>query len=558
MSAGLAGGGSRRVLVVDDDPGGLSLLETLFRAHGYVTETAVDGLDALEKARAAPCAVVVTDILMPRMDGYQLCREWKADPVLRESPVVFYTATYTAQEDRDFATGVGADLFIVKPTDPDAIIRSVEALLTAHLEEGIDVREPTVTEETEVLREYNERLVAKLEHKITELEFALRAVDQEVEAKTGLIERLGEDIDRRKQAEKELQRSNELLRAVVYGSPLGIVATDPDGRVRLWNPGSERLFGWSELEMLERPYPFAGAEGVQHMLEVARGGASRSTVERLEGMGETSIDAEVYTAPLLDAAGEFDGVVVLIADLTQRAQIDRLKQDFVQVVGHELRTPLTTIIGYGDLLASMRAKGELEPEKVAELVERMRTQGAALAQLIDDLLVVLQLESEGLKLEMTCADARELVRGRAEAQRLTKHHKLVLDLPHEPAQLECDPSQLGLAFKNVLVNAVKFSPDGGEVRVCVTEDAGEVRIAVADDGIGIASEDLPNIFGLFTQLDMSTTRRFGGFGMGLYLTKRIVEAHRGHVEVESTPGAGSTFTIVLPTRAGPDPDGACA
>ena len=411
--------------------------------------------------------------------------------------------------------------------------------------------------ETHVLREYNGRLVAKLEHKIAELEEAnlgleraLHAVDSEVDAKTVLIERLSQDIERRKSVEHELQRTNELLRAVVYGSPLGIVATDHDGRVRVWNPGAERFFGWTEAEMLGRAYPFAEEGKLEGVLEIARGGATCTTVEALAGAEGTTTRAEVCTAPLIGAGGEFDGIVSLIADLTERAQIEKLKQEFVQVVGHELRTPLTTIIGYGDLLASMRARGDLEPEKVSELADRMRTQGVVLAQLIDDLVAVLQLQSEGLRLERTCADVSDLVRGRAQGQRLTKRHTLVLEVPPEPVQLVCDPVQLGLAVKNLLTNALKFSPDGGEVKVVVTSDGRKARVAVTDHGIGIASGEMPRIFELFAQLDMSTTRSFGGFGMGLYLTKRIVEAHHGTVEVQSVPGSGSTFTVVLPLDGG--------
>jgi signal transduction histidine kinase len=253
---------------------------------------------------------------------------------------------------------------------------------------------------------------------------------------------------------------------------------------------------------------------------------------------------------LRDDRGRFDGIVALIADTTERAQLERLKQDFVQVVSHELRTPLTTIIGYGDLLAQMGERGQLDPEKFAQLVERMRNQGSVLAQLVDDLISVLQFQAEGLRLDLTSADVAELVRMRANAQRMSERHELVLDLPDKPLQIVCDPVQLGLAIKNLLSNAVKYSPDGGVVRVSVAGEDGDVRIAVTDHGVGIPSEQMSRIFDLFTQLDMSTTRRFGGVGMGLYLTKRIVEAHHGRVDASSVPGEGSTFSIVLPVDGG--------
>lgn len=547
-----------RILVVDDDVAGRALLETVFKAHGYETWCACDGTEALDVAREHPVDLVITDILMPKMDGYQLVREWKADPGLSSSPVVFYTATYTEREDRDFADGLGADMFIIKPTDPDELFARVDELARAHVgEAGVAPREPTITDEPEVLREYNEVLVHKLEHKIAELEEANKilaraseALQEEAAAKTGLIARLGDDIERRKNAEEELQRTNELLGAVVDGSPLAIVATDRDGTVRVWNPSAEVMFGWSTLEMHGRPYPFAGDEGLEGLLETARAGTTCTTVSNLPRIDDSPLEVEVCTAPLRDETGEFDGIVALIADLSERAQLEKLKQDFVQVVSHELRTPLTTIIGYGDLLGQMSERGQLEPERFGQIVERMRGQGAVLAQLVDDLISILQLQAEGLKLELTTADVVELVRARADAQRMSERHTLVMELPSAPIPIVCDPTQLGLAFKNVLSNAVKYSPDGGTVTVGITQVGADVHVSITDEGVGIPAEDMSRMFDLFTQLDMSTTRRFGGTGMGLYLTRRIVEAHHGNVEVESVPGEGSQFTIVLPVSAG--------
>jgi PAS domain S-box-containing protein len=546
-----------RILVVDDDVAGRDLLETLFSKHGYETWGASDGVEALEVARTHPCDLVVTDILMPRMDGYQLCREWKADDTLSGAPVVFYTATYTAKEDRDFADGVGADMFIIKPTDPAELFARVDDLARRHVHENVEPREPKITEETEILREYNEVLVHKLEHKIAELERAYStlarassALEEEARAKTGLIEQLGQDIERRKRAEEQLQRTNELLAAVVDGSPLAIVATDAAGRIRVWNPRAESLFGRSAEEMHGELYPFAGERGLDELLDVAREGSTSTSVDDLAHRDGSTVEAEVCTAPLRVADGGFDGVIALIADTTERMQLERLKQDFVQVVSHELRTPLTTIIGYGDLLAQMGERGQLDSEKFAQLVDRMRNQGSVLAQLVDDLISVLQFRAEGLKLDLTSADVADLVRRRASSQRMSDRHELVLDLPDEPLVIVCDPTQLGLALKNLLANAVKFSPDGGVVDASVTHADGEVRISVTDCGVGIPSEQMSRIFDLFTQLDMTTTRRFGGVGMGLYLTKRIVEAHHGHVDAVSVPGEGSTFSIVLPVGGG--------
>ena len=150
-----------RALVVDDDESGRYLLASLMRGHGYDVIEAVDGEDALRQARSTPVGVVVTDILMPRMDGYQLCREWKADPDLCAAPLIFYSATYTDPADMRFADGLGADAFFVKPLEPNVLVSKIEAVMAEHEHARRQTREPSLTEETQVLREYNERLVSK-------------------------------------------------------------------------------------------------------------------------------------------------------------------------------------------------------------------------------------------------------------------------------------------------------------------------------------------------------------------------------------------------------------
>ena len=545
-----------RVLVVDDDPAGRMLLETIFASAGHATTSASDGVEALEHARGSAFDVLVTDILMPRMDGYQLCREWKGDPGLCAAPVVFYTATYTAPEDREFADEVGADLFIIKPTDSSELLAAVEELIGAVSAGRLAAREHVPAEEADLLRGHNERLVAKLEHKVgelqaanTELESAVEALDTEGQIKAELVQRLHDDIERRKQAEAQLERTAELLAAVVDGSPVGIVATDETGAVRVWNPFAERLLGWSAEDLHGKPYPLAEGDALSEILKTAASGVATTSVRELAGANGDRVSAEVHTAPLHDDQGRFDGLVTLFADLTERARLDRLKEEFVQVVSHELRTPLTTVIASGDILASMGDR--LDPERTALLVDRIRAQGTLLAQLVDDLIGVLQIQAGGLTLDPTLVDIVDIVRQRAGSQPMGEGHELQLDLPDEAVLVACDPVQIGLALKNVLANAVKYSPDGGVIEVSLHASAIEVRIVVADHGVGIPSDQIAGVFEMFTQVDMSTTRRFGGLGIGLYLTRRIVEAHQGHVEVASAPGEGAAFTIVLP-RSGVD------
>ncbi len=188
-----------RLLVVDDDPPSRYLLETVFSARGHQVETASDGVDALERARKNPPDLVITDILMPRMDGYRLCIEWHQDSRLSAGTFVFYTATYTEDADESFALTLGADAFLRKPMDSPTLVRLVEdARRGKKPRPGAKAK---ASDETGVLREYNDRLVSKLEKKVgdlqasnSELRTAIELLTDEVGVKDTLIQRLNDEL----------------------------------------------------------------------------------------------------------------------------------------------------------------------------------------------------------------------------------------------------------------------------------------------------------------------------------------------------------------------------
>lgn len=175
-----------KLLVVDDNPQNLYMLQVLLQGYGYAVETAANGAEALEKARRAPPDMIITDILMPVMDGFTLCREWKKDEQLKHIPFVFYTATYTDPKDEEFALSLGAERFIVKPVEPDVFVGMLREVIR-EAEEGrlVAPRKP-VEEEIVYLKEYNEALIRKLEDKMMQLERANRRLSALYEASTGL------------------------------------------------------------------------------------------------------------------------------------------------------------------------------------------------------------------------------------------------------------------------------------------------------------------------------------------------------------------------------------
>ena len=181
-----------RVLVADDDASSRYLLESILSSAGYEVSSAPDGVAALEAARRQPPDLLITDILMPNMDGYALCREWRADPDLTDIPLVYYTANYTEPDDERFAVSLGADRFLLKPMDPDALLKEIDTLLELNESGRLTHRLPNGDDETEVLKEYNARLVSKLEQQLTELQTANESlttlVDGTIQAIAKLVE----------------------------------------------------------------------------------------------------------------------------------------------------------------------------------------------------------------------------------------------------------------------------------------------------------------------------------------------------------------------------------
>jgi signal transduction histidine kinase/CheY-like chemotaxis protein len=249
-----------------------------------------------------------------------------------------------------------------------------------------------------------------------------------------------------------------------------------------------------------------------------------------------------------------------LADTNARLmQVSRTKSDFLANMSHELRTPLNSIIGFSEVLED-EFFGRLN-EKQAEYVQDIRQAGKHLLELINDILDLAKVESGKMELEMGVFQVKELLEASLAffREKALKHNlSLSLDLaPDADVEVEADQRKLKQVLYNLLSNAVKFTPDGGSVSIAARscQDAAEgcprgngnfLEISVADTGIGIRNEDMPKLFREFSQLESPYTKSHEGTGLGLVLTRRLVELHGGSVSVESEVGRGSTFTFTLP------------
>ncbi len=289
-----------KILIADDNVDNLYLLEALLKGHGHEVHSAVNGADALEKLKAGGFDLIISDILMPVMDGFELCRRAKTSDDLRHIPFIVYTATYTSAQDEAFAFDLGADRFIIKPCEPEAFIEAVQDVMAASRVRSVDVTQQALQEE-EVLRVHNERLIRKLEQKVLQLE---------------------KEVQARQDAEEGLRRSEKTLRAVFQSAMDGILLADVQTeRFVLANDAMGRMIGCPAEEIKELSladiHPIESLDHVRSQFEKqARGEFSLATdipVKRRNG--------SVFFADVNAAGIELEGrphLLGIFRDVTER------------------------------------------------------------------------------------------------------------------------------------------------------------------------------------------------------------------------------------------------
>jgi PAS domain S-box-containing protein len=321
----------------------------------------------------------------------------------------------------------------------------------------------------------------------------------------------------------------------------GVVLVDEDGIVRIWNAAAEVITGLRERAIVGRPIAEAvpGWAAIEAHVPVAAGpGTPRAETVPLElEHGERWLSISGVALP--------GGTVYAFRDLTEERRVERLKSEFVSTISHELRTPLAAI--YGAALTLQRRDAALESQR-ERLLDVVAAEAERLARIVNDILWVSRVESGTLHVEVESCDASQLATAVVEAGRahLPENLVLALDVEADVAPVAADGDKLRQILTNLLDNSVKYSPDGGTVRIHVTSDDASVRFAVVDEGLGIPAAEHHRIFEKFYRLDPELTRGVGGTGLGLYISRELVRRMNGRIHVDSTEGAGSVFTVELP------------
>lgn len=329
-----------------------------------------------------------------------------------------------------------------------------------------------------------------------------------------------------------------------------VIVTDGKGRVTKLNNAAEELFGTESdntgkhITEIARDTPIAAAveEAVRSQRAVAGEGAAAVLPFAVDG---TQRAFRLRTTPMRDDEGRSYGAVTLLEDITHLREIDRVKSEFIATASHELRTPLTSVqMGVHLLLEG--AVGELT-ESQTEVLQACREDCVRLERLMRDLLDLSKLEAGENHPQLAAVRASELIMTAVERlrpQTEAKGLRLQITAPPDLPSVLADRGQIERVVTNLIGNAMRHTLSGGKISVAATPRAGEVVVAVADTGGGIPAEHLPRIFDKFMQVPGAPS---GGAGLGLAISKQIVEAHGGQISVESEVNRGTTFTFTLPT-----------
>ena len=535
------------ILLVDDQPENLVALEAILGELGANLVKSTSGKEALRCLLQEDFAVILLDVQMPQMDGFEVATLIRQRPRSQDTPIIFLTAFSSNEQFMFKGYALGAVDYLIKPIAPNVLLSKVAIFIE-------------LFKKTEALRQ-----------------------------KTDILQRQATQLEA---INTELQSSEERFRLLSACSPLGVFVTDTQGQCIYTNPRFQAIFpGAAEVASVQS---WLGSVHPDD-LDLARStwaaylqdGQEYAQELRFQPEGESLRWVSIRSARMVSEHKTFLGHVGTVEDITERKQAEaataqvireqaarqeaetanRMKDDFIAILSHELRTPLNSILGWANLLQSRN----LSPQKIDYAINTIERNALAQKQLIEDILDVsqivrgkLQLHRQPLDLGAIAQTTLETVRPAVEAKAIA-----VTTNFHDHGRLEVmgDALRLQQVVWNLLTNAVKFTPEQGQVdihlSVATTLPPGRLptgscrqdlpaasayaQLRITDTGLGIDADFLPHIFDRFRQADSSITRSQGGLGLGLAIVHHLVEQHQGCVWAESAGlNQGAAFTVALP------------
>ncbi|MDR7332251.1 response regulator [Roseateles asaccharophilus] len=510
------------ILIVDDEPANLLVLETVLADPGYRLVRAQSASQALLALMAQEFAVMVLDVRLPDMNGFELAQMVKERKKTAHLPIIFLTAYFDEDQHRLQGYGTGAVDYLHKPVNPD-VLRSKVSVFAE-----LDRKTREVQRANQALRELNETL----ERRVTERSEALLAADRR-------------------------------LQAMMASITDGLLLVERDGRIGYVNEQGARLLGRRADELGGQPAS-DGLGGPEFAAGFERALASGQAVsfEAQAAGGERWLQCHCYPSP--------DGLSVYFHDITDRRELQlrreqllaaeqaargaadqaaRAKEELLAAISHELRTPLAAIIGWVNVLAHPG----VQPGMLQRGMQAIARNAQAQSVLVDDLLEMSRIVAGKQLMNVQRVDLNAQVAAAADTARptaLARELSIELHLAAEPAEVYGDAGRLTQIVMNLVTNAMKFTPAGGAVTLRTVVTDSDVELHVSDTGQGIAPDFLPRLFDRFTQADAEASRVHGGLGLGLSIVKNLVEQHGGTVSAHSSGlEQGAVFSVRLPRAA---------
>lgn len=338
----------------------------------------------------------------------------------------------------------------------------------------------------------------------------------------------------------------ERLKTLIESMGSGLLMFGREGSVNLLNGVFEKTFGFTSVELIGKTFkeielPSDIKELIEDVFMTEQAHEKQVRIDN----GHAVYHLSVYGAPVIGRHGNWLGIIIVMHNITELIRLEEVRKDFVANVSHELRTPITSIKGFAETLLD----GALEsPEVASEFLGIILKESDRLKLLVDDLLELSGIEQEGFQISLqpivlasVLEDAIKIISGSMERK------QMAVQLQVEPGiRVLADRDRFIQVMVNLLTNAINYSKEETTITVVAKKMKNEVTIQVRDEGIGISPSELPRLFERFYRVDRARSRESGGTGLGLAIVKHLIEAHHGHVTVQSAVGIGTTFTIHLP------------
>ena len=597
------------VLVADDNADMRDYLRRLL-GKAYEVVAVGDGQQALAVVGARPIDLVLSDVMMPRLDGFGLLRMLRAQPQTAALPVILLSAR-AGGESRIEGLSAGADDYLIKPFSARELLARVAGTLAlAHTrreamrrEEALRAERRNVLESMtdafmafdadwrityvnaaaeRIYRTPRERLVGHdFWHTFPGLGDSVEAVyrramreqvavrfehyhalrgrwfDMQAFPHDGALAIFGRDITEKKRVDEALRASELRFRRLADSMPQLVFAADPDGSFTYINRFGREFTGTRDEMLGHRRYALLHPDDAENVRETwlrsVREGRPYECESRLRQADGRYRWVLSRALPVLDDDGrviEWIGASTDIHELRLAqqalAEADHRKDEFLATLAHELRNPLAPLRNAVHILRHAGQDAALAT-RVHEMMER---QIEHIVRLVDDLMEVSRISRGKIELRRAPVDLAVVLKSAVEASRPLiegARHALALVLPDEPLPLDADAVRLTQVFVNLLNNAAKFTEPGGRIELGVRREGAQVRVSVRDSGLGIEADMLPQVFDMFTQVKRGTGRTQDGLGIGLSLVKSLVAMHDGQVESKSEGiGCGSEFIVRLP------------